>query len=36
MSHLLGQIVESELAHRDKALILGGNARTLFGLDAGA
>ena len=35
VSHLLAQIVESKLAHRDKALILGGNARTLFGLDGG-
>jgi predicted TIM-barrel fold metal-dependent hydrolase len=35
VSHLLGQIVESELAERDKALILGGNARTLFGVGGG-
>jgi len=35
VSHLLGQIVQSDLAHRDKALILGGNARKLFGLDGG-
>jgi predicted TIM-barrel fold metal-dependent hydrolase len=32
VSHLLGQIVASELDARDKALILGGNARSLFGL----
>ena len=32
VSHLLGQIVDSELDDRDKALILGGNARSLFGL----
>jgi predicted TIM-barrel fold metal-dependent hydrolase len=32
VSHLLGQIVESELDDRGKALILGGNARSLFGL----
>jgi predicted TIM-barrel fold metal-dependent hydrolase len=32
VSHLLGQIVESGLSERDKALILGGNARALFGL----
>jgi len=32
ISHLLPQIVESSLSHDDKAAILGGNARRLFGL----
>jgi predicted TIM-barrel fold metal-dependent hydrolase len=32
ISHLLGQIVESDLSSDDKALILGGNARSLFGV----
>ena len=32
ISHLLGQIVGSELTDDEKALILGGNARALFGL----
>ena len=32
VSHLLGQIVESDLSSDDKALILGGNARSLFGV----
>jgi predicted TIM-barrel fold metal-dependent hydrolase len=35
ISHLLPQIVESSLSHDDKAAILGGNARRLFGLSAG-
>jgi predicted TIM-barrel fold metal-dependent hydrolase len=34
ISHLLQQIVESSLFHDDKAAILGGNARRLFGLSA--
>jgi predicted TIM-barrel fold metal-dependent hydrolase len=34
ISHLLQQIVESSLSHDDKAAILGGNARRLFGLSA--
>jgi uncharacterized protein len=33
VSHVLEQIVLCELADRDKALILGGNARRLFRLD---
>jgi len=33
VSHLLGQIIESDLLEGDKARILGGNARALFGLD---
>lgn len=33
ISHLLPQILESDLGHREKALILAGNARRLFGLD---
>ena len=32
ISHLLGQIVESSLSDDDKAAILGGTARRLFGL----
>jgi hypothetical protein len=32
ISHLLPQIVESSLAPAEKALILGGNARRLFGV----
>ena len=32
ISHILGQILESELDEADKALILAGNARRLFGL----
>jgi predicted TIM-barrel fold metal-dependent hydrolase len=32
ISHLLPQIVESSLSREEKALILGGNARRLFGL----
>lgn len=32
ISHLLAQIVESPLPHTDKAAILGGTARRLFGL----
>ena len=32
ISHLLGQIVESSLSDDDKAAVLGGNARRLFGL----
>jgi len=32
ISHLLGQIVESSLSDDDKAAILGGNARRLFGI----
>jgi predicted TIM-barrel fold metal-dependent hydrolase len=36
VSHLLGQIIESDLTETEKAMILGGNARALFGLgDAG-
>jgi predicted TIM-barrel fold metal-dependent hydrolase len=34
ISHILAQILESELDDRDKALILAGNARRLFGLGA--
>jgi predicted TIM-barrel fold metal-dependent hydrolase len=33
ISHLLPQILESDLSQEDKALILAGNARRLFGLD---
>ena len=33
ISHLLPQILESALSHEEKSLILGGNARKLFGLD---
>ena len=32
ISHLRRQIVESSLTHDDKAAILGGNARRVFGL----
>jgi hypothetical protein len=35
VSHLLGQIVESTLSDEDKARILGGNARELFGVSSG-
>ncbi len=35
ISHLLPQIVESSLPHADKAAILGGTARRLFGLSGG-
>lgn len=35
ISHLLPQIIESSLSHDDKAAILGGNARRLFGLSGG-
>ncbi|HEY8217376.1 MAG TPA: amidohydrolase family protein [Acidimicrobiia bacterium] len=34
ISHVLGQIVESDLPEDAKARILGGNARALFGLSA--
>lgn len=33
ISHLLGQILESSLSDADKAAILGGNARSLFGVE---
>ena len=33
ISHILGQILESQLPDADKAAILAGNARQLFGLD---
>ena len=33
ISHLLPQILESDLTKEDKGLILAGNARRLFGLD---
>jgi predicted TIM-barrel fold metal-dependent hydrolase len=34
ISHLVPQIVESGLSQEDKAAILGGNARSLFGVAA--
>jgi predicted TIM-barrel fold metal-dependent hydrolase len=34
ISHILPQILESELSREDQALILAGNARRLFGLSA--
>lgn len=34
VSHLLPQIIECELPHDAKAVILGGNARRLFGVPA--
>jgi uncharacterized protein len=36
ISHLLEQIIACDLAPDDKALILGGNARALFGVGPGA
>ncbi len=35
VSHLLAQVIESDLRDDDKARILGGNARGLFGLGSG-
>jgi predicted TIM-barrel fold metal-dependent hydrolase len=35
ISHILAQILESDLSEREQALILSENARRLFGLDAG-
>jgi predicted TIM-barrel fold metal-dependent hydrolase len=32
ISHVLGQLLETALSHEDKALIVGGNARRLFGV----
>ena len=33
ISHILDQILESELSDKEKAAVLGDNARRLFGLD---